>query len=445
VKRSILCAAVAALALAGASAIAEDVPAKPAGAPERSKMWDALVAMGQDFEDLMEGKGNPVARLDGMAAARPAPAPAAAVSAVFGTDRPYTVARVPAPKGQAGFQARVQPVAYLDPNGSRIEWAALDALLTLDASGRSMTIKGSWPSLVAEDADIRLTARDISFAGDQKRGFADLWFGTFQVRIPHLRVEARTENGLDLALADTSIVCSIVQRGKLADINYKVSSSAIGAAGEQAGGFSLAARVVNLDAKAMAEVSDKLRKESKGKTFEQREADSLPILKEFLRQSATRGSAVIIDELRASYHGNTATLKGRIGVEGRGTIAIDASLFKRILARFTVRVPVPMIQDVAAATARKQMAASAPGQPVSEQAVAQMAQTITDTVVGQALAKGFARIDNGYLESNLEFRNGILRVNGKEVALPNIGPAPAAAPATPAALSPTGAGAARMQ
>jgi uncharacterized protein YdgA (DUF945 family) len=91
------------------------------------------------------------------------------------------------------------------------------------------------------------------------------------------------------------------------------------------------------------------------------------------------------------------------------------------------------------------MAASAPGQPVSEQAVAQMAQTITDTIVGQALAKGLARIDNGYLESNLEFRNGILRVNGKEVALPKFEPAPAAAPATPTALSPTGAGAARMQ
>jgi uncharacterized protein YdgA (DUF945 family) len=365
-----------------------------------------------------------------MATFRHSPETSAALIEVFGTDRPYTVARVPAPKGKVGFEARIQPVAYADPNGSRVQWAALDAMLTLDASGRSMMIKGSWPSLLVEDKDVRMTARDISFDGNQKRGFADLWFGTFNISVPHARMETKTGGG-DVAFADTRIATGVVQRGKLADVNYKVSTGSISVAGDQVGSFSMTARLVNLDAKAMAEARDKLEQQDKGKALEQRHADTLAILKDFLRQSATRGSALVIDELRATYHGNSATLKGRVGVEGRGEIAVDASLLKRILARFTVRVPVPMIQDAAGAIARKQMAASAPGQPVSEQAAAQMGQTIADTMVGQALSKGFARMENGYLVSDLEFRNGILRFNGKEVTLPKPVAAPARVPAAP--------------
>jgi uncharacterized protein YdgA (DUF945 family) len=431
VNRSILCTAAvtAALVFAGAAAIAEDGPANPAVAAERSRMWSAVFGMTKDLRGVVEGKGNPIAGLDAMATLRHSPETSATLVEVFGTDRPYSVARVPAPQGTVGFQARVQPVAYVDPSGSRVEWAALDAMLTLDASGRSMDIKGSWPSLLVEDKNIRMTASDISFDGSQKRGIADLWFGNFNIGVPEVRMETKAGGGSAVAFADTRIASSVVQRGKLADVNYKVSTGAISVAGAQAGSFSLAARLVNLDAKAMADARDKLEKEGKGKTLAQSEASSAPILKEFLRQSAMRGSALIIDELRATYQGNSATLKGRVGVEGRGDIVIDASLAKRLLARFTVRVPVPMIQDIAGMVARKQMAASAPGQPVNEQAVAQMAQTITDTMVGQALAKGFARLENGYLESNLEFRNGILRVNGKEVALPKPAPAPAAAPA----------------
>lgn len=150
----------------------------------------------------------------------------------------------------------------------------------------------------------------------------------------------------------------------------------------------------------------------------------MPIFKQFLSQAAARGSSLIIDELRATYHGNTASLKGRVAVEGRGELELNAALAKRILARFSVRVPIAMIKDIAGTATRKQMMAKAPGQPVNEQASAQMTQTGTDSIIGQMITKGFARIDNGYLVSDLEFKNGILRVNGKEVALPKPAPAP---------------------
>ncbi len=443
-NRPNLCIAVAILSFAGVPAFAVDAPVAPAVvpvvppklAPKQSEMAKLMLGAVQEFQAAAgDSTLNPIARLDQLSTYRFSPDTSPSIVKLFGTDRPYSVARMPAMTGKVAFQARLQPVAYTDAGGIRIEWAAVDATVNLDAAGRTMVVQGSWPSVLFEDKNVRMSARDITFGANKKRGLADLWFGNAQISIPHARMEARTA-GPDIAFDDTRIDTEFVQRGKLADVHYKVSTGSISVANEQVGSFSMATRMVNLDAKMLADANAKLEKDGKTLTIEQRQKLAVPIIKQFLSQAAASGSALIIDDLRATYHGNTASLKGRISVEGRGEVDLNASLVKRILARFSVRVPVAMIKDVSGTITRKQMIAAAPGKPANEQAIAQMGQTVADTVIGQMITKGFARLENGYLESDLEFRNGILRINGKEVALPKPAPAPAVAPAAPPPAGP---------
>jgi GAF domain-containing protein len=184
-------------------------------------MWDAFAAMMQDLEDLLEGNGNPVARLDALASARQAPQPAA-VSAVFGTERPYTVARVEAPTGQAAFKARVEPLAYLDPNGSRIEWTALDAMLTFDASGRSMTVKGSWPSVLVEDATTHPLYAEARAASAYKKSTLDVRsVATIPFSIDRVRsgvLFLRTDRSQRNLTMDDVVFCEVVLRAAVASI-----------------------------------------------------------------------------------------------------------------------------------------------------------------------------------------------------------------------------------
>lgn len=99
-----------------------------------------------------------------------------------------------------------------------------------------------------------MSARDIAFGANQKRGLADLWFGTAYASVPHARVEAKAA-GADIAFADTRIDTAVVQHGKLVDVHYKVSTGSISAANEQVGGFSMAMRMVDIDAKSLADTA----------------------------------------------------------------------------------------------------------------------------------------------------------------------------------------------
>jgi TonB family protein len=82
------------------------------------------------------------------------------------------------------------------------------------------------------------------------------------------------------------------------------------------------------------------------------------------------------------------------------------------MARFEIKVPLAIVRDVAGAVAAKQSPAQQ-GNPAA-------AQTITDLIVGKLVGGGYARVENDALVSTIEWRDGMLRADGKQVALPDV-------------------------
>jgi TonB family protein len=78
---------------------------------------------------------------------------------------------------------------------------------------------------------------------------------------------------------------------------------------------------------------------------------------------------------------------------------------------------------VAGGIARKQLEQQHGGK-ADPQAAAQMAQTITDVMVGKLINGGFARVENDVIVTTVELRGGKLLANGKEIELPKPQPAP---------------------
>jgi TonB family protein len=185
-------------------------------------------------------------------------------------------------------------------------------------------------------------------------------------------------------------------------------------------------RIVNIDRAsmvAMQAAGERRREQLKTMTPEQQLAAMKPLLQTFGKAAILRGSSIEIDEISARFHGNKASIRGRVGLLG----AVEAdlqdmnTLLKKIVARFEVRVPVAMVRDIAGIVAARQAAQQ--GTPPNAASAAQFGQTMTDVIVGKLVGGGFARVENDVLVSTLEVRNGKLTANGKEIGLPKLTPA----------------------
>jgi TonB family protein len=157
------------------------------------------------------------------------------------------------------------------------------------------------------------------------------------------------------------------------------------------------------------------------------------LIRSFVRGASRHKTALLIDEIGLSFHGHRARLSGRVGLEAvrEADLADLSRLGKKVDARFTVKVPVALLREVALVVARQQ-AAAAKG-PAQDPAAA--ARSIADAMLGKLLAEGYARLENDMLVSTITLRAGILRINGKRVDMPKPAPAPAPAPAPDTAVN----------
>jgi TonB family protein len=421
---------VAAAVLAGLPSFAAGQP-NPLPAPPPSPVRDAMLAAAMELQGAAGGKGTAVQRLDALTTFKHTPETAQKLLKVFGNDHPFKVARSTAPKGQLAYRLSLQPLDYRGDDGGHTEWTELSALATVGNGGRALEIKGRWDAFSTEDKLVRMSMRGMRLDSKQTLGAGGLWYGKAQIEIDSVKAGAVLQ-GAGMSMDDIRVTTGVVQRAKVMDVHYGVSIKSIAAAGEQVDAFHLGARVTNLDIGQMAEFNAAAGKASADLKPAQRLAAMEPMFKRFASAMLARGTAIEIDDLSARYRGNTASLKGRIGLEGDATADLDnlAAVFKKIVARFEVRVPVALLQDVSRAIARQQAPA---GQPVNEQAIEQVAQGMTDVALGRLLGGGYARLEDGVLVSLIEIKDGKLRVNGKEIAFPALGTVtPGAPPRAPA-------------
>lgn len=405
-----------------ASAAEATPPARPAPGPVADAMQSAMREI-----QAAQSPALPVhVQLERLGAMRYSPETAAKLRAVFGNEQPFTVEKRPAKPGRQLYRMRLQPLHYADKDDSRVDWD--EALLDFDTdkSGTTVDFSGRWNMLAASDPAMRLSAEGISLTGRQRRSPDKLWFGNGQLRIARVRGESpptpQTPNGgMDFSVNDLRTSWRTIERPKTVDMQLQQRIASIDAAGEKVEDVRFDMRFVNLDRAAMVELQaagERQREQLKAMTPEQQLAAVMPMLQTFGKSALVRGSAIEIDEISARFHGNKASIRGRVGLQGavEADLKNVAALVKKIAARFEIRVPVAMVRDISGIVAARQSAQQ--GAAPNGMSVAQLGQTMTDVVVGKLVGAGYARIENDVLVSTVEFRNGKLSANGKEVALP---------------------------
>jgi uncharacterized protein YdgA (DUF945 family) len=425
--KTVLSSSLLAAALLAVPALAADRPpvAKPAARPAPGPVADALQSALGELQLAQDPRLPLPAQLDGIASMRYTPQTAAKLRAVFGNEQPFTVERQQAKAGRLAYRFALQPLHYTGQDDSRVDWDAALLDLDMDKAGKTVGFKGHWNTLAAEDANLRLSAEGITVSGQQSRSRDKLWFGNGQVRIASVRGVAKPGASV-VAMDDVRVGWRSVEHPKSIDMLFQQRIGAISAAGEKVEDIRFDMRFVNIDRASMAalqEAGERRREQLKTMTPEQQLAAMKPLFLDFGKAAIARGSALEIDEISARFHGNKASIRGRVGLLG----AVEAdlqdmnTLLKKIVARFEVRVPVAMVRDIAGIVAARQAAQQ--GTPPNAASAAQFGQTMTDVIVGKLVGGGFARVENDVLVSTLEVRNGKLTANGKEIGLPKLTPA----------------------
>jgi TonB family protein len=403
---------------------------------------DATTALLRELQAAIDPKLPLRAAFERVEAFRPTPATADKLRSVFGTDRPYLFARQPDKGGRPAWRATLLPLHYQSVPGSGVDWDGAVADLTLDKGGNGLDIDGSWPRLSIADGSMRMTLSGMTLNGHQQRGYGGVWYGDGQFKAAGMRVGPANGDGAVFEASDLRTAMRTTEHPKTADVMYDARVGAINVVGERIEDAHVAVRIVNIDKQLLTDAKAASDKEQAqpasatpvtAPTPEQRLETMKPWLRAFGRSAIARGTVIEIDDISARFHGNKASIHGRIALAGARASELDdvKLLARRIVASFEIRVPLALVRDVGGIVAAKQAAAQqGNAAPQNLPPNAQMGQTIADVIVGKLVGGGIAKVENDTLVSNLEWRDGQLSANGKPLALPTI-PTPGA-PGAPA-------------
>lgn len=421
----------------------------PTGAPVKAAppapgpVAQALTAMTVELGGASKSSMPLHQRFDSLLQFRHTPATAAKLARIYGGATPWTLTRLPNSAGADGWHYRgvLAALQFKDVDGSTVEWAPAVFDFAIGADDRSLTMHGAWPQLTSSDKSARMTVRDVKMRGAQARSSDELWFGDSRFDIGSVAVDLATP-GQRFEIDGISVATSMIDRGANVELGYELGMRRMAAAGESIDNFRLATRVTAIDRAGMLELQAMGHKDAgagAGTPEQQRQQARqamLPALQAFARSAVRKGTALEIDELSASYHGQTLRASGRVALEGALEADVDnpAALLKKIVARFTVKAPMALLREVANGVARLQVRAKnkAEGSP---REVAQLAGSLNDIMLGKLMSNGYARVEGDVLVADIEFNaaRGGLRINGKAVALPALPTGAGAGAAAPLA------------
>lgn len=339
---------------------------------------------------------------------------------IFGTERPFPLERAPdSVKGQINYVGKLAPYTYKQDNGTDFSWTELVSNFSTDKAGRTLSTDASWPSLLVTRPAGSFSMVNMSMVSKQQRGADNVGYGSasFKVGVMTFRdTPAGASESREVArLEDLEMRSDVSRKGAMAEIGYRTSINAIVVGEERVERSNFAFRVTNIPAKAMADLDKVLRAQQDSKLApEAQHKQMMANLGEFGKRAAVAGATLVIDDISASYRGNTASIKGRIGF--RKAVEADfknvVTLLKKLVARFDVRVPLALVKDIGRAFAAKGVDPSAPD---AARQLDAGADAVVSMVVGKAVSGGYAVVENNELRSTIELKDSKLRINGKEI------------------------------
>ncbi|RFP16295.1 DUF945 family protein [Duganella sp. BJB475] len=343
---------------------------------------------------------------------------------VFGSERPFLVQRTNGPKGQITYASKLKAHSYLDENATAFSWAELNAKSVVSKGGTVVDTSATWPSLSVIGTTVGSTIEKISVDFKHSRAKSGLWYGAGGIKIGSMVMRSVTTGASEgkqlFRVEGFSTAASSTPRGKLVDMSSGFSIKAIIFGDDRVERVNFGVRMVNMPAQAMADLDRDLRQAQGSGLAPDAQADvMLRTMKSFGKNALAAGASVVIDDISAGYHGNTASIKGRVDFDKVVEADFDApiELGKKIIGRFDVRLPVAMVNDVSRLMASKQVDAAAPN---SAEQIDLAAKNIAGLVIGKLVNEGFAVMEKGELRSTIEIKNGKVTFNGKIIPIPGM-------------------------
>lgn len=380
-----------------------------------------LVAAVTEMQGATIGERNTVKQLENFAKFEFSPELRPQLKEIFGTERPFPLQRVDSNvKGQVNYVGKLAPYTYIQPNGTEVSWTELESNFSADKAGRMLNVEARWPSLLITSQGSSFSIVNMSMVSKQLRAADNVPYGgaSFKTGVMTFRgtPAGATESKEVVRLEEIEGRSELSRHGKLADISYRTSIKALVAGGEQVDRINSAIRIVNLPTKGLADLDQFARSVQKDLNRMDKAAQDklMQNVIDFGKRAVMAGAALVIDDISASYKGNTATIKGRVGFQK--VVEADFKnmmlLVKKVVARIDVRVPVALIKDISKTFAIKSTDKSGPD---ADQQIATSADTLTSVVIGKAVSGGYAVLEKDELRSTIEIKNGKLIVNGKEI------------------------------
>ena len=463
-KKTILFAAVAGAVLGSHAALAAQSAddAAPAAVPAavavvtppalpvmpllKSKWMASWFAMSREIQAGAK-QGNLVQILDAQSTLRYTPETSKLLLEVFGNEHPISVTRQSGAKGQPHYVVGMASHSYQEADGLKIDWSELRGVIDTDKAGRHADATFSWPSMVFDGPQLNLGVHDMSFDSKQSLAGDGMWYGN-----QHIHVNSVVVGKFSFAAANANAAPSagdagvqstdasspaqaaalridgidfkggFTRHGKFSDYRHLSTIDSIGYGDEHVEHVNMGLRLLHIDpAVLMRFKAAAAHVKQAGRTDEQISAATLPIMKEAGKSLIKQGAELVIDDISASYHGHSASLKGRVGFARVVEQDFDApmTLLKKLVAHFDVRVSLKLVQDVARTIAGKQLTATL-GQRPAQEDIDRSAKTIASGMLDKAVTDGFVRIEDGELRMAIDFKDGKLTVNGKAIPLPNM-------------------------
>lgn len=331
------------------------------------------------------------------------------LKAIFGTDKPFALERLADSKGRHRYQSVLKAGSHTEEQ-AHVAWSDITLRTDTNFAGNQMNYSGAVKSLsmgVASKAQVS----DITIDGRQTRAADGLWYGSVNMGVASVSVPAAAGQGF--LLQDLRFKTDLQRRGKVTDLAYGLTIKSAGMGDNIVERINIATRVRGMDSAAVADFMHF----ASSPQWQQLAPDaSVQVMmrkaKEMGQSLLKAGLEIIIDDISAAWRGQVASLKGRIGFAKATDADLESlpAVLKKLTVRLDVRVPVLAVQEYARITASKSFDRDAPDYAAN---VAAAQKQIADKMVGDIAKTGFVAVDQDALRTLVEFRNGVLTLNGK--------------------------------
>lgn len=364
----------------------------------------ALEYISREFEARLRPAAGKPLRPDLPSALTFTPEHKTAMQAVFGTDQPLQIKRLPGGGKQASYGLSIPGHRYATPDGF-MEWKEATGKITTPQRGQSQVVM-QWPGFEVSDKNGAMQLQGVRATALRRDA---LWGSKSSGDIE--RVAYTTANGTPaFSLHNIKATTNITTQGKAVNMRFEMGAQRLLAGEETIDGLHFGMRWRNLDRDTLTAIKTATESlQGKAQTDPAAMAGMLTTMKDAFQRLLLRGAAMEIDDFSLGYHGSKATIKADLSMPGATTADFDS--MERTLAKMTgrvhIHVPLALLREVTKTVAERNVRAA--GRPASS--APQMAKAMYEGVLGKAVANNMAVVEKDALVSTIELKGGNLYVN----------------------------------